>query len=138
MHLAQRPIKDIAKALGVSRARMKAILKFAAAKCGVEWSDGRARRATLPDSTRPPTIGDQKSEQVMILFHQDQLLGEIATTLSIDRNTVTAVVAKWHQQRGLTVPDGRTRRKRLTTKSSPRPPASLDDDSPPHAGDRAA
>lgn len=131
MHLADRPIKDIAKAMNVSRARMTAILKFAAEERGVEWVDGRARRATLPDSTRPPTLGDQKSEQVMVLFHQDKLLGEIATLLALDRNIVTAVVAKWHRQRGLPVPDGRTRRKRLETKSSPPPTIDLDEDANP-------
>jgi site-specific DNA recombinase len=113
-----RPIKEIAGILGVSRGRMTAILNFAAKERGEVRVDGRARRSTLPDTTRPPTLGDLKTEEVMVLYQQGLLLGDIAEKLQIDRNTVTAVVAKWHEKQGLPVPDGRTRRKSLNAESS--------------------
>ncbi|MDB5384939.1 MAG: hypothetical protein JWM11_585, partial [Planctomycetaceae bacterium] len=58
-----RPIKEIAKVLQVSRPRMTAILKIAAAERGEPLVDGRTRRSTLPDSTRPPTIRDLKTDE---------------------------------------------------------------------------
>jgi site-specific DNA recombinase len=117
LYREQRPINEIAEVLQVSRARMTAILDFAAAKHGEERVDGRQRRSTLPESTRAPTIGDLKSDEVMRMYHENMLLSEIADRLKIDRNTVTAVVAKWHERQGLPVPDGRTRRKDLEIKN---------------------
>ncbi len=49
----------------------------------------------------------------MKLFRQKVKYGKIAIALNIDRNTVTSSVKYWHEQRGLPVPDGRTRRKSL-------------------------
>jgi site-specific DNA recombinase len=118
----QRPIKEIADVLQVSRARTTAILQFAAEERGEELIDGRQRRSTLPDSTRPPTLGDQKSEEIMRLYDAGVSLSGIAEKLRIDRNTVTGAISKWHGQRGLPVPDGRARRKDLAIKSSlPKP-----------------
>lgn len=112
------PIKEIAVALGVSRSRVTHILKLAYAAKGVAPIDGRQRRSTLPESTRPPTLADSRMGEVMELYHQDVLLSDIAIRLALDRNTVTAIISKWHRQQGLTAEDGRTRRKRLEVKSS--------------------
>ncbi|MDB5336015.1 MAG: hypothetical protein JWN70_1634, partial [Planctomycetaceae bacterium] len=119
LYSAERPIKEIAKMLNVSRARMTAILKFAAAERGEPWLDGRARRATLPDSTRPLTLRDQKAPEILDLYQRGLLLGDIAERLDIDRATVQVVLAKWHEQQGLRLLDGRTRRKNLEVKVSP-------------------
>jgi site-specific DNA recombinase len=113
-----RPIKEIAEVLQVSRARTTAILKIAAAERGEPLMDGRTRRSTLPDSTRPPTIRDLKSDEILKMYHADVLLGDIAATLGIDSHTVTAAITKWHERQGLQAPDGRTRRKSLEVKSS--------------------
>ena len=66
------------------------------------------------------------SDEVKRLYDEGLLLGEIASQLKCDINTVTSAVAFWHESRGLGVPDGRARRKTLDRKVSKRP---SDDDS---------
>lgn len=117
LYTAQRPIKEIAKTLGISKARMTVILKFAAAERGETWLDGRARRAASPESTRPPTRGDQQAPKILELYQQGMLLGEIATRVGMNQATVHTFLVKWHQDQGLPHLDGRTRRKHLELKS---------------------
>ena len=78
--------------------------------------DGRTRRSTLANKTVEPDLYRRIAERVMELSNQGRLYGEIAAMLNVDRNTVTAAVAYWHEQRKLPVPDGRSRRKLLLQK----------------------
>ena len=55
------------------------------------------------------------------MLDKGMLLQEIAKALGIDRNVVTWAKNHWYQFRGLTPPDGRTRRKSLDRKCS-KPP----------------
>lgn len=50
------------------------------------------------------------------VFHEGTPYVQIAQTVGIDRNVVTAIVEDWHRSRGLPVPDGRARRKELNRK----------------------
>jgi DNA invertase Pin-like site-specific DNA recombinase len=86
---------------------------------GQQRPDGRSRRSTLDQHTLVPTTsGDPEViASVMKLFKAGKLYQQIANELKIDRNTVTKIVKNWHDKRGLPVPDGRTRRKSLDTKS---------------------
>ena len=59
------------------------------------------------------------------------VLGDIAEQLGCDRNTITSAIRWWHEDRVLPVSDGRTRRKELKVKSSPKTKdASSDTDDP--------
>jgi len=64
------------------------------------------------------------------------LLGDIAKKIGCDHNTITAAVRWWHEQRGLPVPDGRTRRKELDVKSSPKTEDTRPDTDDPQSEDK--
>ena len=112
--------KEIARTLKVSRGRVTALVKFAATTHGEDLGVARKRWRSLTNRPHAPTIGERMMEPVMELYLQNILLGDIAKQLKLDRNLVTAAIASWHQQRGLPNPDGRTRRKSLQIKSSPK------------------
>jgi DNA invertase Pin-like site-specific DNA recombinase len=103
----------IAEDLGCSRSRLTKLLHHSFDSQGLPMPDGRSRRSTLEQKHMQPTLQEKLTDEVMQLYDQGMLLGEIAETKGIDRNTVTAIVGQWHKQRGLPVPDGRTRRKSL-------------------------
>jgi len=63
----------------------------------------------------------------MARWHEGELLQDIADRLQVDRNTITATVRWWHEEQGLPVPDGRTRRKGLSRKTSQKSDDSADD-----------
>jgi DNA-binding CsgD family transcriptional regulator len=111
---------QIAQSLGCSRSRVTALLKFWFESRGLEMPDGRTRRASLKTKHVEPPLYQKIADQVMALWQQQVLLQDIADRLQIDRNTVTSAVRWWHEVRNLPVPDGRTRRKELDQKTSPK------------------
>ncbi|MEQ8788669.1 MAG: recombinase family protein [Pirellulaceae bacterium] len=111
----------IAERLGCSRSRATAALKFWFESRDLVMPDGRTRRGELKQKHIEPPLYQRISEQVIELFRVDTLLQDIADTLKVDRNTVTAAIRWWHEQRGIPVPDGRTRRKELQQKTSSKP-----------------
>ncbi|WP_232102289.1 recombinase family protein [Gimesia chilikensis] len=113
MYDAEEPEFKIAEALGVSRSRVTKLLDEVFELQGEKKPDGRSRRSQLSVKHKVPPRYQSIAEDVMKLFAQGLLLGRIAEALKIDRNTVTSSVKYWHEQRGLPVPDGRTRRKSL-------------------------
>ncbi len=94
------PNKVIAKRLGVSRARVTALLKQSFESAGEEMPDGRSRRAKLRHKNEPPAKHIAIAEQ-----------------LDVCRDLITQSIRWWHESRGLPVPDGRGRRGRLDRKS---------------------
>lgn len=86
---------------------------------GLQRLDGRSRRSKLDQHTIVPTTSGDPAviASVMKLFEAGKLYQQIADELKIDRNTITKIVKNWHAERGLPVPDGRTRRKALEIKS---------------------
>ncbi len=58
------------------------------------------------------------SDEVMRRENNGELLNEIAIALVVDPNTVTAARRFWYESRGLSAPDGRSRRKELKRKDS--------------------
>lgn len=116
-------------------------LHFGLAARGVATPDGRIRRTTLSRWTVDPDFQEKLMPQVMEMYNADVLLVEIARKLDVDRNTVTAIVARWHREQGLPVPDGRERRSSLEVKSRPpkgnerpsAPDGSASDNTPPAA-----
>ena len=111
---------EIAKQLGCSRSRLTKILKYWFESRGLVMPDGRSRRSSLEKKHLELPYYQQIADEVMLLFEQDMLLGDIAAQLGCDKNTVTSSIRWWHEQRDLPVPDGRTRRKSLEVKSKPK------------------
>jgi DNA invertase Pin-like site-specific DNA recombinase len=126
----------IAKKLGCARSCVTKLLRFWFQSRGLVMPDGRARRAMLLEKHLESPLYQEIAEKVMGRYEQGMLLQDIARDLHIDRNTVTAAIRYWHEARGLRVPDGRTRRKELEVKSSPReemPSLDLQTLSPPES-----
>lgn len=109
---------QIAKELGCARSRVTAVLRYWFESRGLTMPDGRSRRGTLRQQHLQPPRYQQMAEEVMELWQQGMLLQEIAERCHVDRNTITTAVRWWHQEQGLPVPDGRTRRKDLKFKCS--------------------
>lgn len=110
--------KEIGQHLGVGKPRVTALLREWFEMHGEEMPDGRSRRADLEKKHSEPPLYQAIADEVMEQYDQGMLLGDIASKLDVDCNTVTSSIKFWHESRGLPVPDGRTRRKSLTKKSS--------------------
>lgn len=76
---------------------------------GLPAPDGRAGRDRLPSS--PEAL--QLRERAKAMWDEGLLMREIAAAMGCCKDTVTALIRGWHEDRGLTVPDGRGRRKTL-------------------------
>ncbi|QDT22427.1 recombinase family protein [Gimesia chilikensis] len=113
MYDAGEPEKNIAVALKVGRTRVTTLLHEAFALLGLKKPDGRQRRWQLDDKHQKTLLHQSVAEKVMERFDRKMTYGKIAKELEIDRNVVTESVKYWHEQRGLPVPDGRSRRKNL-------------------------
>ena len=110
----------IAIELGCARNYVTKLLKYWFESRGLVMPDGRSRRGELQQKHLEPPLYQRIADEVMVLFQCEMLLQDIADTLAIDRNTVTSAIRWWHEVRGLPVPDGRTRRKGLDVKTSPK------------------
>lgn len=111
---------QIAKELGCARNYVTKLLHYWFESRGLVMPDGRSRRSTLAQKHMEPPMYQQIAGEVMELYQQRKLLQDIADALKVDRNTITSVIRWWHEVRGLPVPDGRTRRKSLDKKTSPK------------------
>ncbi len=110
-------VKQIARELNIHRNLAHDAVEIAFERLGRQMPDGRSRRSTLDCKHLQPPKYQEIAEEVMRLYREGLLLGEIAERLGYDRNLVTKAIAFWHRSRGLPVPDGRTRRKELPRKS---------------------
>jgi hypothetical protein len=100
------------------------------AERGLRAADGRTLRARLGRSAEAAAV----DEKVMTLWNEGLPIQEIAAEVGVCRDTVTAVVRRWHEDRGLKVPDGRHRRRDLNCPGAKSPP----DDRAEGPGSRAA
>ena len=105
---------DIAAALACPRSWIKKALVLWHEERGLAAEDGRSLRGRLTPSE------DQKAmiDRVGALYEQKLPMQEIAAQLGICRDSVTAYIRDYYGARGLTTPDGRTRRKTLPRSSS--------------------
>lgn len=109
---------EIAIELGCSRSKITKLIRSAAERRGEEPVDGRSRRTTLAKKHLETPLYQEIAEKVMEYWEKSDLqIDEIASELKVDRNTITHAVGYWHKSRGLPVPDGRTRRKQLSSRS---------------------
>ncbi|MDZ4685558.1 MAG: recombinase family protein [Planctomycetaceae bacterium] len=112
---AHQPLKEIARQLGVRDARMTVIMKVVAERYGNGLSAKALREQYRPVNPRPKAV-EAYIERAMQLVAEGKLLGEIADELGTHRNMITKAVRSGYAARGLTPPDGRTRRKSLDFK----------------------
>jgi len=111
---------EIAQELGVARSFVTKLLQREFAARGLSLPDGRSRRSTLAKKHLIEPQYRAISDVAMRMFDEGLLIGETAQRLGCNRATVTSAIRYWHESRGLPVPDGRSRRKSLTVKSSPK------------------
>jgi hypothetical protein len=124
-------IKAIAAELGISRSLARKALECWYERNGQRPPDGRSRRASLGQKHLRPPLYREIADEAMRLYDEGLLLGEIAERLQCDRQTLANALAFVHSSRGLTVPDGRTRRKSLGRPGSrPAPGDTAGSDSP--------
>lgn len=116
MRLYAEGVKDreIAKTLGIPRCWIAPARKHDAEVSGKDFIDGRKLKARLDRET----FAQKYAEQVKEMLDQGMLLQDIAKALDLDRNVITWAKDHWYESRGLTPPDGRTRRKSLDKKCS--------------------
>ncbi|MEX2310439.1 MAG: recombinase family protein [Pirellulales bacterium] len=118
MHLNKKRNAEIAAVLGCCKPYVTKLLKIGAARHGVQWVDGRSNRLNFPAENRKPALFKRIVDEVMGLFENDVLLGEIAKRLDVHVATISKIIRWWHEERGLPVPNGRTRAGRLRLKAN--------------------
>jgi len=110
------PNKDIAAQLGLHRSQITILLRHWSDRHGEALPNGFTRRSERAKKQLGQPRAREIADKVKELVDQGLLLGEIATRLDKDRDTITAAHRYWHESRGLPVSDGRTRRKELVKK----------------------
>ena len=80
---------DIATQMQCSRSRLTKVLKFWFESRSLVMPDGRSRRSALQKKHLKPPMYQQIADDVMVLYNQGMLLGDIAEQLDCDRNTVS-------------------------------------------------
>lgn len=104
--------RRIGEELGCSKAKIRKLRQRRACDRGQECNGHRKKRGR-----EEPAYYERITEPVMDLYDQGLPLSKIASEIGCDRNTITKVVRRWHEQQGLVVPDGRNRRKQLNQKA---------------------
>jgi len=106
---------DIASRLGCHRAWPAKALAYWHAARGSVAPDGRSARGRL--AAKPEASA--RLDRAKSLWDGGLPMQDIAAGLGCCRDTVTALIAGWFESRGLPVPDGRERRKRLNRPTRP-------------------
>jgi len=123
MALFRRDIfySDIADKLGVDRHLVKDAVEEWHRRNGLPPpADGRTRRGELPRHNREAPLFERIARTAKELYDEGKLMEEIAAELKCDRTTVRSALKFWHESRGLTMTDGRNRRKSLAVKNRPK------------------
>ncbi len=107
---------EIAEQLGINQMYVTKVVRTAAKQRGIESLDGRHRQAAHDRRRAPPPPCRALQAEAIELWNEEVLLGEIAVRLHVSRNLLNRMIAAWHVERGLPVPDGRKRRKDLLAK----------------------
>ncbi|MEX2309734.1 MAG: recombinase family protein [Pirellulales bacterium] len=104
--------KEICKQLGCSRTLLSRALDFWYQQRGLIRPDGRTTKKRLKGRRK----ADRLQPQIMELYHDDVPIMKIADQLNCSPEEVREAVEKWHQERGLAVPDGRARLREIRQK----------------------
>ena len=88
---------------------------------GIRLIEDPHRKVEITIDFRAESQLDREAEQVMELEQEGICYKEIGKTINRHRNYVKKLIKHWHESRGLTVPDGRARRKTLENKQTTTP-----------------
>jgi hypothetical protein len=103
---------EIGKQFGCGRALVSRALDFWYEQRGLIRPDGRTQKKRLKNRR----MADQLQTQIMELWDQELSVNEIAQRFACCLEIVHEAVSKWHTERGLPIPDGRTRRREIRLK----------------------
>jgi site-specific DNA recombinase len=103
-------IQVIAAELGITRNLATKALDWWYRRQGLAKPDGRSRRARLDQKHLVPPLYVQLAEEAMRLYHAGHRQEQIAARLNCSLPTLRKAIQHWHQSRGLSAPDRRTRR----------------------------
>ncbi|MEQ8209475.1 MAG: recombinase family protein [Lacipirellulaceae bacterium] len=106
------PAKEIQSSLEISKKLYSKAFAYWHTSRNLPVPDGRSLRGRLEKNTKATRL----AKEIMALFNQDHLVHEIGKELNIGLAVVREAVVKYHQDRGLPVPDGRARRKEINQK----------------------
>jgi hypothetical protein len=112
-HVDEKKNGEIAEVLGCSKPYVTKLLKIGAQRHGANWTDGRSNRLNFPAANRRPAMYKRIADKVMAMYHNNLHIGEIAGHCGVDVVTVRKAIRWWHMERGLQIPNGRTRAARL-------------------------
>jgi site-specific DNA recombinase len=114
---------DIAKEMNKAKSYVRKLIKHWFESRQLPVPDGRGRRSTLPKKRRAPPMFESLAAPVGALLNEGPLIQEIAERIGCCSATITKVIDYRRAKHGLSIPDGRTRRKSLDHKVSyPRRP----------------
>lgn len=103
-------MKDIATELGKSRSYVTKLMKHWYESRGLQVPDGRTRRSTLVKKQQKIPMYRQIADQATELWNAGLSVSEIARQCQCSGPTVNRAIAEWHESRGLTVPNRKSRR----------------------------
>jgi site-specific DNA recombinase len=121
----------IAEEMGKKKSYVRKLIKHWFESRDLPVPDGRGRRSTLEQKHQVPPMFEALAAPVETLVKEGLLISEIADRLGCCPATITKVIDYLRTTRGLSIPDGRTRRKSLNRKVSRprrRPTDQADDD----------
>jgi hypothetical protein len=109
---------DIAKEIGKNKSYARKLIAFWFRSRDLPIPDGRSRRSHLDQKHQIPPMFEALADQVEAFLNEGLLIQEIAERSACCKDTVTKVIKYLRRVRGLSIPDGRTRRKELERKVS--------------------
>ncbi|MFM7099080.1 MAG: recombinase family protein [Gemmataceae bacterium] len=104
---------QIAAKLGFCRGKVTALIQEGHAKLGLEYQDGRARRATLLKKTHKESVHITIADNAKTLWDENFSILQIATKLGYSAPTVEKALDYWHELRGMKRPSNEERRQKL-------------------------
>ncbi len=109
---------QIAQQLGCAPSHITKLIKYWFESRGLPVPDAKIRRSTLQHKHQVTPTFEAIADQVLELLNANFLIIEIAERLGVCKDTITKVMNYLRTVRGLSIPDGRTRRKILDHKVS--------------------
>jgi site-specific DNA recombinase len=126
---------QIAQKLDCGASHVTKLIKYWFESRGLPVPDSKNRRSTLQHKHQVPPTFKAIADQVLELLNANLLIIEIAERLGVCKDTITKVIKYLRTDRGLSIPDGRARRKTLGRKVSQ--PQDCSEDQPKSTSDAA-
>ena len=104
---------QIAAKLGFCRGKVTALIQEGHAKLGLEYQDGRARRATLLKKVHKESMYITISDNAKALWDENLSVLQIASKLGCSAPTIEKALDYWHAAKGLKRPTTEERKQKL-------------------------